>query len=76
MGEVVGIRRISFMGREGNLVTGVSIYVNDTRDDVEGIYCQAESIYGPNVQIPSIGDRIAFYFNKAGKCRGWVPAAG
>jgi len=70
--KVIGFTRNSFVGRDGNNINGINLYVSHPIvNNGEGV--SVENIYLSDAKLsrcgysPKIGDEVQVYFNRYGK---------
>lgn len=76
--KVVGFRKRSFMGDDGQQVSGVNIYLTCALDKGEGQ--GTDRVYLTDAKLaecgytPKVGDDVRVEYNRWGKCSGIYPA--
>ncbi len=68
--QVVGIRKSSFKGNDGQDVVGFNVYVTYVMDHVDGVAADRFFVMPTkfvNGVIPKPGDIVVVYYNRFGK---------
>lgn len=77
MATVVGIRSITFKGKDGELVSGKNIYYTEPLENGEGL--SAERVFLSMERLvkcqydPKVGDEVHIEYNRYGRCSGVYP---
>lgn len=74
MAKIIGIRPSEFKGDDGNMVSGLNIYVSYPLEKGEGfgadrVYITDEKLSGWAYK-PVVGDDVNLEYNRYGKCSG------
>lgn len=75
--KVIGFRRSSFKGDDGQQVSGVNVYLSYPLDKGEGQ--GSERVYLTDAKLaecgytPKVGDEVKLEYNRYGKCSGIFP---
>lgn len=72
---IIGKKYVSFVGKDGNSVTGVTLYVGEPLTDGDGIkgdkfFCHSDAPNYPKFTSLRCGDEIEVTYNKYGKVSG------
>lgn len=76
--KVVGFRKSSFKGDDGQQVSGVNVYLTYPLDKGEGQ--GTDRVYLTDAKLaecgytPKVGDEVRLEYNRWGKCSGIYPA--
>lgn len=72
--KIIGLNAISFKGKDGNMVEGLSIYATTPLDPTKGgSGCSAEKFFLSQARLaeldftPKVGDEVEVLFNRFGK---------
>lgn len=72
--KVIGFRRSSFKGTDGEPISGVNIYLTGPLDKGEGQ--MSDRVYLTDTRLaecgytPKLGDEVKIEYNRYGKCSG------
>ena len=71
---VIGIQRnMQFKAQDGNLITGMNLFVTTEKNNVEGLACEKVFISGTKECFPElvkglkVGDEVQLLYNRYGK---------
>ena len=72
--KVIGFRKSSFKGDDGQVVSGVNLFLTEKCEKGEGLSCDRiyvmDRILAASGYTPKLGDEVIIEWNRWGKCSG------
>ncbi len=78
MAKIIGIRPVSFKGKDGSQVSGTNIYLAEPLEKGEGFAADRVFITDDKLSEwtyqPKVGDEVRLAYNRYGRCSGMEKA--